>query len=209
MAEQFVMIIEGLEHLDSLDDLPRDVVESARIAINDAARRGRTMLANEVLSEVNFPAEYVAPRNKRLYVKKNASNRDLEAVISAQTRRTSLAQFAAGGARRGSRAGVKVNVSKGGGGQTIRRAFLIKLRAGGDRLDTRANQGLAYRTKDGRPPPGYRPVQIAPNLWLLYGPSVAQVLHSDANNGGAADALAPEIAETLENQFWRQMGLRQ
>lgn len=203
------MVIDGLKHLDALDDIPRNLLDSARIAINDAARRGRTLLARGVLAEVDFPASYVAPRNKRLHVKKTASNGDLEAVISAQTRRTSLAQFTVGAVQRGGRQGVRVKVAKSGGGQVLKRAFLIRLRAGGDALDTRANLGLAYRTKDGRPPPGYKPVQLSNNLWLLYGPSVAQVLHSDTNNGGVADDLAPEIAESLENEFWRQMGLRE
>lgn len=208
MAEQFMLVIEGLSDLNALDDAGRKAIDSARIAVNSAARRGRTLLADEVLREVDFPAAYVAPRNKRLYVKKNASNADLEAVISAQTRRTSLAQFASGGATRGGKKGVRVHVAKGAGGAVLQRAFLIKLRAGSASIDTKSNLGLAYRTKDGRPPPGYVPTQIAPNLWLLYGPSVAQVLHSDTTNNGAADALSPEIAEMLEREFWRQMDLR-
>lgn len=208
MAEQFMLVIDGLTDLKALDDTGRRAIESARIAINSAARRGRTMLADEVMREVDFPSAYVAPRNKRLYVKKNASNKDLEAVISAQTRRTSLAQFASGGATRGGRQGVRVQVAKGGGGATLRRAFLIRLRSGNRQLDTKSNLGVAYRTKDGRPPPGYVPSQIAPNLWLLYGPSVAQVLHNDTKNSGVADDLSPDIAELLEREFWRQMDLR-
>lgn len=208
MAERFMLVIEGLSNLNALDDTGRRSIEAARIAVNAAARRGRTMLADEVLREVDFPASYVAPRNQRLYVKKNASNSDLEAVISAQSRRTSLAQFTTGAATRGGKKGVRVKVAKGSGGAVLQRAFLIKLRAGSASLDTKSNLGLAYRTKDGRPPPGYVPTQLAPNLWLLYGPSVAQVLHSDTTNSGAADELSPDIAELLEREFWRQMDLR-
>ena len=208
MSEQFLLVIEGLSNLTALDDIGRHSIEAARIAVNAAARRGRTMLADEVLREVDFPASYVAPRNQRLYVKKTASNANLEAVISAQSRRTSLAQFATGAATRAGKKGVRVKVGKGGGGAELKRAFLIRLRAGNASLDTKSNLGLAYRTKDGRPPPGYKPTQLAPNLWLLYGPSVAQVLHSDTTNSGAANELSPDIAELLEREFWRQMDLR-
>lgn len=207
MAETFALVIDGLEHLNSLDELPRDIVRSARIAVNDAATRGRTEMGREVLREVNFPADYVAPRNKRLFVSKKASNSDLESIITARSRPTSLARFAKSSTPGRGKSGVRVEV-KPGAVRTLTGAFLIRLRAGNANLDTKSNLGLAVRTKDGRPPPGYRPAQIGPNLWLLYGPSVSQIVFSERNNGGVATDLSPEIQQMLEDEFWRQMELK-
>lgn len=210
MADQFILVVEGLEAIKSLDDVPAKTLRAARIAVNDAATKGRKRAADQVLREVAFPASYVAPRNGRLTVKKRASDSDLEAIISARTRATSLARFAkdsspAGGA--GRRAGVRVEVRPG----SVRRlpgAFLIKLRAGTASMDTKNNMGLAVRTNNGRPPPGYKPTRISENLWLLYGPSVAQAMYSEKNRGGVATDISPKIAADLENEFWRQMDLK-
>lgn len=206
----YILVVEGLDVLNSLDDIPARTLKAARIAVNEAATRGRTRAANQIQKEVAFPADYVAPRNGRLIVKKRATGSNLEAIISARTRATSLARFSkdsipAGGAKR--RAGVRVEVTPG----SVRRlpgAFLIRLRAGTANLDTKSNLGLAVRTKNGRPPPGYKPTKISDNLWLLYGPSVAQVFYSQKNNGGVATDISPNIAADLEAEFWRQMDLK-
>ena len=206
MAEDFIIAIAGLDSLNELDELPRKIVESARIAVNYAAERGRTKLAEGVLSETDFPKSYVQPAGKRLYVKKRATNATLEAVISAQKRRTSLARFAAsgtpsGGARRG---GVNVTVNPGQN-RTMKGAFLVRLKSGDGADSVSQNIGLAVRTKNGRPPPGYRPVRLSENVWLLYGPSVAQVLFSDTNQGGVASDTAPDIVQLMQREFERQM----
>lgn len=210
MADQYLVVIEGLENLSSLDDLPKRTVRAAQIAVNDAARSGRTLAAKRILSEIKFPSDYVAPRNGRLSISQFATANNLEAKITARTRATSLARFAldaspAGGAKR--REGVRVEVEPG----RVRRlpgAFLIRLRAGTASLDTKSNMGLAVRTKNGRPPPGYKPTRLGENLWLLYGPSVAQVMYSERNRGGVATDISPEIARKLEDEFWRQMDMK-
>lgn len=208
MAEAFALVIEGLRDLNSIESLPQDILRSARIAVNDAATRGRTEMGREVLRQVALPTDYVAPRNKRLFVSKQARASDLESVITARSRPTSLARFSKGLSRPGrEKAGVRVEV-KPGAVRTLPGAFLIRLRAGSALTDTKFNLGLAVRTKDGRPPPGYRPMPIGRNLWLLYGPSVSQIVFSEKNNGGAATDLTPEIQQMLEDEFWRQMDLR-
>lgn len=209
MRDGYILVVEGLDTLNSLDDIPPRTLKAARIAVNSAATKGRTRAASQILKEIAFPSSYVAPRNGRLVVKKQATETDLEAIISARTRATSLARFAKGsapisGAKR--RAGVRVEVTPG----AVRRlpgAFLLRLRAGTASLDTKSNMGLAVRTKNGRPPPGYKPVQIGDNLWLLYGPSVSQAFFSQKNNGGVATDISPRIAADLEDEFWRQMDL--
>lgn len=206
MAEAFALVIEGLEALKSIDDLPQNIIKAARIAVNDAATRGRTAMGREVLSQVNFPTDYVAPRNKRLYVSKNARNTDLEAIITARSRPTSLARFAKESKPGRGKDGVRVEVKRGAV-RTLPGAFLIRLRSGSQLTDTKFNMGLAVRTENGKPPPGYKPAPMGNGLWLLYGPSVSQLIHSEKNNGGVATDLTPDIQQMLEDEFWRQMEL--
>lgn len=210
MAEQFILVVEGLKHLDSLDQVPAKTLAAARIAVNAAARRGRTMAAEGVLRETAFPPSYVAPREGRLAVSKFASNSNLEAVISGRTRATSLSRFVQGpttlgGAKR--KAGLRVRVDPAKGTRRLPAAFLIRLRSASSGMDTKGNVGVAVRTRDGRQPPGYKPVKIADNLWLLYGPSVAQNLYSERNKGGVYNDISPKVADVLEREFWRQMDL--
>jgi hypothetical protein len=209
MADHYVLAVSGIEALRFLDDLPPRMIQAAQRAVNDAARSGRTMLDREIRDQVAFPAGYLAPSQKRLVVEEFATKSNLQATISARARPTSLARFtkdnpSVGGARR--KAGVRVEVAPG----SVKRldgAFLIRLRAGTAALETKNNLGLAVRTKNGRPPPGYKPARLSENLWLLYGPSVAQVMFSERNQGGAATDVSPDIAQRLEDEFWRQMGL--
>lgn len=208
MAESFALVIEGLESLNDIEDLPKDIIRSARIAVNDAATRGRTKFGSEILSQVNLPRDYVAPRNKRLYVSKKAGNSDLEAIITARSRPTSLARFVKGGLNKRPKQGVRVEV-KPGVTRTIAGAFLIKLRAGNSLTDTQHNMGMAMRTRNGLPPSrAYAPKPLGGNLWLLYGPSVSQVLLAARGDSGVAVDLSPEIQDMLEDEFWRQMDLK-
>ena len=207
MADAFALVIEGLDTLKSMDDLPKDILSSARIAVNDATTRGRTRMGQDVLRQVNLPADYVAPRNGRLFVSKKASNSDLEAIITARSRPTSLARFAKENRPGRPEGGVRVEVQRGVT-RTLPGAFLIRLRSGSALTDTKFNLGLAVRTRNGRPPPGYKPAQLGPNLWLLYGPSVSQIIYSETNGGGIATELTPEIQQMLEDEFFRQMGLK-
>lgn len=215
MTEAFALVINGLEHLDSIEDIPRDIIRSARIAVNEAATRGRTAIGRQVLSEVNFPADYVAPRNKRLHVTKRANNSDLESVITARSRPTSLARFALSNNPGRGKDGVRVKVARHGAVRTIggknskeMSAFLIRLRSGSALTDTKHNLGLAVRTKNGQPPKSaHKPAPLGNGLWLLYGPSVSQIVYSERNRGGAATELTPDIQQMLEDEFWRQMEL--
>ncbi|RID91889.1 hypothetical protein D2N39_11685 [Gemmobacter lutimaris] len=205
MAENFILVVEGLEAIQSIDELPAKIAESARRAVNDATRRGRKLAADEVLRSVNFPKDYVAPRNGRLEISRYATRSNLEATISARSRNTSLSRFAKESYTAGrKKAGVHVEVAPGSV-RLMKGAFLIRLRAGNADLDAKSNLGLAVRTKNGKAPPGYKPTRLGNNLWLLYGPSVAQVLHSEKNAGGVATDISPRVAAMLEAEFWRQM----
>jgi hypothetical protein len=203
MAQQYILVVDGLDKvLSSLDELPANLIAAARMAVNDATKFGRKMAADKVLRAVALPADYVSNTAGRLHIKKFAKGNDLESIISARTRATSLARFATDTGNRAAGVGVEV---KRGAAKRIKGAWLIKLKSGTADLDTKSNLGLAVRTKDGKRPPGYRPVNIkGTNIWLLYGPSVAQVLYSDKNQGGVVTEIADPIADKLEAEFHRQ-----
>lgn len=206
MGDNFILMLDNIEELNSLDDLPKHQQEAARIALNQAATSGRTRAAQHIRREVNFPASYLSPREGRLAVTDKARNDHLEVAIGARVRPTSLARFtldnrAGGGAKRES--GVRVSV-KPGSVQRLPGAFLIRLRAGTADLDTKSNLGLAVRTKNGKPPPGYKPTKFGDNLWLLYGPSVSQAFINARNTGVASD-ISPQFLDDVEFEFYRQM----
>lgn len=199
----FVYAIEGL------DDMKLDSVASQRIAamaVNRITKDSRTEMARRVLQQVNFPASYVAPSQGRLAVTKQASGASLEARIKARGRATSLARFAKSG-KVGGQGGVAVSV-KPGKTSFMRRAFLIPLRAGNADIDTKSNLGLAIRLR-----PGERPINKkftvkagTRGLYLLYGPSVSQIILDNAGKGVVTD-LTPSILDNLENEILRLMDL--
>ena len=216
MAETFGLVIDGLNHLRDLESLPQDIIRSARIAVNEAATRGRTKMGDEVRSQINFPHDYVAPRNKRLYVSEKATNKTLEAIITARSRATSLARFAEGGVTKG-QSNVRVELKRGvvrqipgkNGIEKGYRAFLIRLKSAGPDTDTKNNLGLALRVPAGKKPnAAFKPKRLGSNLYLLYGPSVSQLILPATNpNRGVASKLTPEIQDMLSDEFWRQMEL--
>lgn len=210
---QFIVVVEGLTELNQyVDGIPEAIERAATRAINRTTRDGRAMFSRAIRAQVAFPAAYVSPSNRRLYVSKFASKGDLEGVISAQNRATSLARFTkdqplARGKRRPKR-GIKLTVKPGvarytdSGSSSIKGAFVIPL-GGEDNLN---NRGLAVRS-DTKPSGAHRPRKLSDNLWLLYGPSVAQTLLSGNEDAGIAVDLAPELATKLEAEFYRQQAL--
>lgn len=191
-----------------VERLPEKARTAARMAINDTIR-GPAMraLRAHMQQEVAFPAGYLTdPR--RLSVKRVATDSNLEAAITAQHRPTSLARFSIGGAV-GQRGGVDVRVGTKSGTSEMKRAFLIRLNQGTELSDTAFNLGLAIRLKPGEKIQNKR-VQIwkdldlkgdkgaAGQLYLLYGPSVWQVMRE------AAFEVAPEMADVTSAEFLRQ-----
>ena len=172
------------------DDLPDVAEQAAVLAINQVTEReGMTAIRNEMRSQVDFPKGYL--ESGRLKVRRKAYKGNLEAIIRGRDRATSLARFARGQTPENTRGrGVRVQV-KPGQTKTLKRAFLVRLRNG--------NIGLAVRLKDGELPINtHSEVMLADNVWLLYGPSVDQVL------SGVADDVAPGILRSLSKQFLRQ-----
>lgn len=178
-------------------------VETALVrALNRTADRSRTRAARIVRDEIAFPASYVSPSSKRLWVKTRARRGSLIAMIEGRGQPTSLARFSrqtalTGGARH--RGGV-VNVTvKPGQTKSISRAFIIRLKNN--------NLGLAVRTNGAAPAGAYKPKPIGKNLWLLYGPSVDQALSAASTEHGVFEDITPETLDDLEDEFNRQMEL--
>src|SRR5690606_33603498 len=96
MAISYVVAVEGLSALHSLDDMPADVLTAASRAINDTVRRGRAAGAREIRRQVNFPARYLSGSEGRLKVTKFATPGSLVGVITGRHRPTSLARFSSG-----------------------------------------------------------------------------------------------------------------
>ena len=197
---------------DMLDvDLLGGVGDAARKraasqALNKVARDARAQAAKAIREQVNLPASYVAPAQRRLWVSKNATPGNLESKVSAQGRATSLARFVTGPARPG-KAGVYVEV-KPGAARFMKRAFLIRLPSGTSPVtDTQFNLGLAIRLRPGETLQNKMAARRVENgLYVLFGPSVSQVFR-DNSGDGVANQIAPKAARDLESEFLRLLGL--
>lgn len=199
----FAFIVRGIENTIEFEGIKDEVNTWAYQAINKAARDGRADAAQMIRDEVAFPGNYLAPAQKRLFVSKQAQRNSLEAVITARGRPTSLARFITGSPSKGR--GVTVQVSPG---KTIKldQAFLIKLRAGADPIETRFNQGLAVRLKPGNRLRNKKyVVQVDTGLYVLYGPSVSQVFLDKTEKNGVAVDITDDILDQMETEFLRLM----
>jgi hypothetical protein len=204
MADNYVVLISGLDALDEFDELDAKTIESARLAVNDTTRRARTMAADLIGQQLGFPTGYLSPSGGRLTIKKFATGDDLEGIITARARATSLARFTRGGAvgrpPKGAPLGVNLAVHPGLA-KFMKGAFLIHLPSGSD-TETLGNLGLAIRLR-GRPVRNKKihVREIDKGLFVLYGPSVSQALGGER---GVAAELSPELSEYLLKEFLRQ-----
>lgn len=198
-----ITAVNYLEIDEFLAAQPKATREAAKLAINDiTGRKAVPQFRKAMREEVAFPAGYLEDTDRFGQTKK-ATEADLSATITARFRPTSLARFAPNqsyeGARRTGYVGVKVN--PGGGAKRINRAFFVRLRRGRD-TDDGFNLGLAIRLKPGEKLHGRKKgttgVQLAPDLYLLYGPSIDQVFRQ------ASVAESPRIADQLQTEFVRQ-----
>lgn len=184
---------------------PKDVRVAASRTINRVTRETRTNIARAITAELNVPASYVSPSNERLSITQFSQPNELESMITAKGRATSLARFVSGSKKVG-RPGVAVNV-KPSSSSMLERAFLIPLRRGlSDVTDGPSNLGLAIRLRKGESLSKTTAAKrIGRNLYLLYGPSVAQVFENNAGTGEVKDQT-PDIEARLAQEFFRLIG---
>lgn len=199
------LVVEGLDSLKDIEGLDERQLQAARRAINATLDRTRAAAARLIRSQVNLPASYVSPAQGRLAVVRRASAGSLEGTIRAQGRATSLARFATSRdpavARRAG--GVSVQV-KPGAAQFMKRAFLVRLRSGSASTDSNGNLGLAIRLKPGETLKN-KAIKARPlfnNVYLLYGPSVYQIIDNSAE-----DKLFPDAEAYLSDEYFRQLDL--
>lgn len=163
------------------------------MSINTVANRGgMKLIRSSILDEIAFPKDYLT--GDRLKVKQNAKPGNLEAVIAARQRPTSLARFAASTSL-GSRAriGVRVRLKKSGGETVLKQAWLTRLRNG--------NIGLAVRVKSAKLAGKYDAIKtwlVPDKVALLYGPSVDQVFRD------VSHTQAAPIGRMVTEEFFRQ-----
>jgi hypothetical protein len=178
-----------------INHLPDVVEKAAQLSINQVATRGGlSLIKNDILEHIRFPKDYLT--SDRLAVTQKAKPGQLEAVIGARERPTSLARFASPGTPIGSRlkSGVHVQVAARGGSTAFNKAWLVRLKNG--------NVGLAMRLTDGKP---FDNKNKAVTSWLipdkvalLYGPSVDQVFRT------TSEKVAAPIATMVTTEFFRQ-----
>ena len=90
--DEYAVFVEGLDELD-LTALAPKIERRALMAINKTADFARVRTKDDLKRRYNFPGNYLEPSTGRLVVSKRAKTNDLEAMITARARGTSLARF--------------------------------------------------------------------------------------------------------------------
>lgn len=201
-GDSFIVFVEGLKDIQEFSMLEEHIALNVVRAINRTTEKARTSGARKMRALINFPASYLQPAAKRFYVSKYATRSKPEAIIRARGRPTSLARFVSGYTP--GKEGVNIQV-KTGRTQRLKRAFLIRLRAGAAQLDTKNNMGLAVRLGKGQTLRNKKNVVKMKNgLYLLYGPSIDQVF-LNSEGSGVLEEITPEVLENMEDEFLRLM----
>lgn len=206
MAGNYVVVVEGLQNIQEFSAMKDEIEFNTVKMLNTTADRARTEGQRRIMSQINFSSSYLNPAAKRFYVSRKATRGKPEAAILARGRPTSLARFVKSNPGVG-KEGVSVEV-KTGKSLFLRRAFLIKLRAGTEPVETRFNLGLAVRLRPGETLRNKNTTtRVKSGLYVLYGPSVAQVFIDNAGEGVAKD-MEPGVLEKMEAEFLRLMELK-
>ena len=197
-------LVESREAAQFLGEVSEMQVRAMTKALNKTGPHTRTQMDRAIREQVAFPASYLRPSTKRLFVAKKATKSKLETVIEGRGRPTSLARFIKGGAaamknRKKKPEEIQVQV-KPGSIHGIKRAWVVSLPGAPDS----GNFGLAVRTPNGQRPKGaYAPKKLDNNVWLLYGPSVDQVLYSVRNRGGVIEEIYGPTLDYLSKEYDR------
>jgi hypothetical protein len=193
-----VSAIKALD--DFLEAAPEITRQAASLAMNTVIpRSGMTRYKHAIRSQVAFPSGYLEA-DDRLKVTRLSSPARLEAAIEARQRPTSLARFVTSGAV--GQEGLAVKVSNGHT-KRLKRAFMVRLRAGTALNNDNFNLGLAVRLPGGafrNKKDQSRMVRLAKDVFLLYGPSVDQVFKA------VAVSETPLVLDEIETEFYRQFG---
>ena len=188
-----------------LRESPQNAREAARRAVNLAAERARTLGKREIQKQSALTPTYL---DAKLKVSKKATLSDLSADVTGRGRATSLARFATNRGDAGKqRKLAKVRVKPNRAPKTIKRSFLVRLRAGKEDL---TNTGLAIRVSRGQAAVLQRRKGVdglvkfgkptrRSQAFLFYGPSVDQLFDK------TRDDIAPAVGRALELEALRQL----
>lgn len=193
---EYAVYIEGLsETMTDVDVLPDRVKTAAQIAVNYATKKARTAASRGMRDQISWTASYLDGK----LTMKLADGSALEGSIGAQFRPTSLARFAVGSKKPWTRP-TTLHVGAATFKPTNGQMIFVPLKRGGAFNEDQQNIGLAVRLKDGDAVKGkYRMKPFGRGLYLLYGPSSAQVLYT------VAEDMIPDVAGWLDTEFARQM----
>ena len=175
------------------EQLPEIAPQAAALAINTVSQReALPMIRSEMREQLEFPQGYLETKD-RLAIVRKATKGALQATIRGRDRATSLARFRVGGQNPANTRGRGVRVQlKRGQTRLMRKGFLVNLRGG--------NMGLAVRLKPGESLQNSTgAVELANNVYLLYGPSVDQVFRTVSGD------VAPNVLDSVANEFFRQL----
>lgn len=201
--DNYLVVVEGLEAAADIGSLDQRILLKARQAINSTVRRSRTQAARDIQQQIAFPARYlVNSQNGRLFISEYARGNSLQAIIRGRERPTSLARFAKTSSPEAARRAGGVNVEVAPGERKfMKKAFLMRLRAGGQLTDSIHNLGLAMRLREGQIANKKHLVKVGKGLYILYGPSVNQAFRS------VAEDISPGALDYLEREFTRLLDL--
>jgi hypothetical protein len=188
-------------------EFPELANAAARLSVNSSARFASRLASKVIRGQVAFARNYIGAAGaagSKIRIKKFAQGADLEAIVAAGDRPTSLARFAIGtpsfGKRRKGARGPSVRIKTSGGAQSLKRGFFVKLRRGAVLTDEGFNIGLAVRLKKGESlAASQKASPLGGGAYLLYGPSVAQVFDTSMDRD-----INPAVADYAAEEFYRQ-----
>lgn len=185
--------IEGFPDID-LGQVEQSVRYAAMVSINKTGRWAESSLRKSAYQDVNFPSGYL---DSRLNYKETSMS-FLEGKVVGRDNPTSLARFASG-----SNFNLTISVSPGVTKKS-KKMFIVNLRNG--------NKGLLIKLKDGEELKNVKYEKAARkfskarkdrNLYLLYGPSVDQVMRINIT-----DDFEQKLGDKLAENFNSNLQLR-
>jgi len=178
------------------DSYGESINQAAVMAINDTVGMGHSRLKQDMMKRTTLSSSYIGDQKSgRLRVSRKATRGDLTASINARMRGTSLARFLTKTPQRGQRVSLSITP---GTPRTLTGAFLMNLGSG--------NIGLAHRVKGN---PNVHPFSKGAiklkhkGLFLLYGPSVSQIMNQVIENN---DYIQADISSQLNIRFNAHFG---
>lgn len=189
--------IAGLSDRSELDNITDDVRIAARRAVNYATDRAKAEAKRRMREQINWSASYLDGKMKMTFAGESGD----EGGIKIEFRPTSLARFVVG-SKAPWKPGLRLHVDSARFTYSSR-MFIVPLRRGtADITEENRNLGVAIRLKPGETIKGkYKTRELGKGLYLLYGPSAAQVFFT------VAEELVPDTQEWLGYEFDRQMNL--